>query len=114
MKKIICIMCPIGCHLEVEEKTNGLEVDGNVCKRGEVYARKEIINPQRIVTSLFPVKDDGVVSCKTTLPIDKDKIFDTLKEIKSNIAKKPIKVGDILIKDILGTGSNIVATANKE
>lgn len=116
MRKLICIMCPIGCNLEVEQTTQGgeLKVTGNTCKRGEVYARMEIINPQRVVTSLFPVKDDGVVSCKTSDTIDKNKIFNVLDAIKSSSATKPIKIGDILIKNVLNTGVDIVATSNKE
>lgn len=116
MKKMICIMCPIGCNLEVEQLTKGgeLKVTGQTCKRGEVYARMEIINPQRIVTSLFPVKGDGVVSCKTSNTIDKSKIFDVLNAIKAKSANKPVKIGDVLIKNVLNTGVDIVATSNKE
>lgn len=110
--KMICIMCPIGCEMEVTQNESDIKVTGNTCKRGEVYARMEIINPQRIITSLFPVKNDGVVPCKTSSTVEKSKIFDILQEIKRNSATKPIKVGDVLIKNVLETGVDIVATSN--
>lgn len=111
--KMICIMCPIGCELDVTQNEAEIKMTGNACKRGEVYARMEIINPQRVITSLFPIKNGGVVACKTDGTVEKGKIFDILQEIKRNSVAKPIKIGDVLIKNVLCTGVDIVATANK-
>lgn len=110
--EIVCIMCGAACALEAKEKKGLLEVKGNICRRGEVYGRKEYINPQRTVTTLFPIKGGGFVPCKTSLPVDKELIFDVLKAIKSSSAPKPIKAGKVLIKNILGTNADIVATSN--
>lgn len=111
--KLTCIMCPIGCNLEVIEEKGELVVSGNKCKRGQVYARMEITCPKRVVTSLFPVKDKGVVSCKTNGDIEKKYIFEVLKEIKSNYVEAPVKIGDVLIENVLDSGVDIVATSNK-
>ena len=51
-RKLICIGCPMGCPLTVEiDGGEVVSVTGNTCKRGDVYARKEVTNPTRIVTS---------------------------------------------------------------
>ena len=51
-KNLICIGCPMGCPLTVKmEHGEVVSVTGNTCKRGDIYARKEVTNPTRIVTS---------------------------------------------------------------
>lgn len=107
MKELICIVCPKGCHLEVD--TENEKVTGNTCKRGEVYGLNEVKNPTRVVTSTIRIKDGGVVPVKTENPIPKSMIFDVMKEINNSEATLPVKVGDILIEDVLGTGVNIIA-----
>jgi CxxC motif-containing protein len=114
MKKMICVMCPAGCDMEVSQKVScgEISVAGNDCKKGEVYARIEFINPQRVVTALFPVEGGKAVSCKTSAAVDKDLIFEIIKEIKSREAVKPVKIGDVLIENVLNTGVDVVATSN--
>lgn len=114
MEKMICIVCPIGCSLEAERRGADIIVSGNQCRRGETYARTELISPKRVVTSLMPVKGGGVVSCKTNGTIDKQLIFPLLKLIKSKCAALPIKIGDVLIENALGSGTDIVATSDKD
>ena len=78
-RNLICIGCPMGCELNVEiEGKQVVSVTGNTCKRGDVYARKEITNPTRIVTSSVKVEGGTlpVVSVKTKEDIPKGKIFD--------------------------------------
>ena len=113
-KNLICINCPRGCNLEIDTKT--LEVKGNFCPRGIEYAKNEITLPKRTITSTILVSNgiDKLVSCKTNKQIDKDKIFLVMKEINSTIVNAPIKIGDVLIKNILNTGVDIIATKNVE
>ena len=113
-KKLICINCPRGCNLETDTKS--LSITGNFCPKGEEYAKNEITLPKRTVTSTILVNNgkDKLVSCKTSKPIDKDKIFLVMKEINSINISAPIKIGDILIKNILNTDVNIIATKNVE
>lgn len=112
-RHLTCIGCPMGCQLEVT-LDNGVvtEVTGNTCKRGDDYARKEVTNPTRIVTSTVPVRGGKIamVSCKTKSDIPKDKIFDCMKEINKIRVDAPVKIGDVLLKDICGTGVDIIAT----
>ena len=100
-RELICIGCPLGCMISVE-----LE--------GKEYAEKEVTNPMRIVTSSVRVSggDKVSVSVKTKSDIPKGKIFDVVRDLKDVVAKAPIKIGDILVKDVAETGVDIVATAN--
>lgn len=115
IKNMTCISCPLGCQLEVE--FNGeIKVKGNRCKRGEEYAKNEVINPTRIITSTVRVfgGDRPLLSVKTDKEIPKTKIFDIMKEINKVIVNAPVEIGDIIIENVLGTGSNIVATSRVE
>ena len=116
-RKLTCIGCPMGCPLTVV--MNGEEVvgvTGNTCKRGGVYARKEVTNPTRIVTSTVRVSggDADMVSVKTKEDIPKGKIFECVKALKSVEVPAPVHIGDVLVKDVAGTGVDIVATKNVE
>lgn len=112
MKNLVCIVCPMGCRLEVEE--SNMAVSGNQCPRGEVYAKNELTAPKRVVTSTVKVKG-GIhkrLPVKTNGDIPKELIFDCMQEINKIRIESPIKVGDIVINNILGTGVDIVATRN--
>ncbi|MDD4832406.1 MAG: DUF1667 domain-containing protein [Clostridia bacterium] len=110
--KMTCINCPMGCQLEV--KLNGKEVvvTGNTCARGLAYGKQEFLLPMRTVTSLVKVRQGGVVSVKTSGQVPKSKIFDVLDQLKNIVVDKPVKIGDVIIKDVLGLGVDIVATKN--
>jgi len=112
--KTICIMCPLGCALEVVEKDSNIVVTGNSCKRGETYGRQEMISPKRVVTSLVKLVGGGVTSVKTDGLVDKNKIFHILKELSTIQMTRPVKIGDIVIANVLETGANIVVTREVE
>ena len=108
-KELTCIVCPRGCRLTIDDNLN---VTGNSCPRGAQYAKDEMTNPKRMITSIVRVKnrENMMVSVKTSTSIPKGKIFDVLKEIAKVGVDAPVHIGDVLIKDVLGTGSDIVAT----
>lgn len=114
-RELICIGCPMGCPVTVE--MNGEEivsVSGNTCPRGDAYARKEVTNPTRIVTSTVKVEGGLVemVSVKTKEDIPKEKIFDCVKALKGLTVKAPVRIGDVILSDVAGTGVDVVATRN--
>ena len=116
-KNLICIGCPMGCPLTVKmEHGEVVSVTGNTCKRGDIYARKEVTNPTRIVTSTVRVTggNEAMVSVKTKEDIPKGKIFDCVKALKSVEAVAPVHIGDVLVKDVAGTGVDVIATKNVE
>lgn len=110
--ELICINCPLGCPLTVDVDGETMTVSGNTCKRGEDYAKKELTNPTRIVTSSVPVIDGEIamVSVKTNRDIAKGKIFACMEEIRKAQVKAPIHIGDVIIDDVAGTGAAVVAT----
>lgn len=112
-RDLTCVACPLGCSITVE--LNGdeiISVTGNTCKRGEAYAKTEITNPTRSLTS--SVKVNGgilpVVPVKSDKPVPKTMLFDCMKVINSVTVDAPVKIGQFIIENILDTGANIVAT----
>lgn len=115
IREMICINCPLGCHLTVDDSDkNNIIVSGNTCPRGKIYGINEVTAPKRMVTSSVSVSGSDIlrVSVKTSEPVPKDKIFDCLDVIRTITATAPVKIGDVLYKNVCGSGSDIIATKN--
>lgn len=113
MKEMICIVCPKGCRLKVDEKPDGeIIVMGNDCPRGPIYAKKELTNPTRVITST--VRIEGAIHkrmpVKTTTDIAKGLNFKVMEELTKIDLKSPVEMGDVIIENIFDTGADIVAT----
>lgn len=116
-KELICIGCPMGCPIVVEmEDGKVLSVTGNTCPRGESYARKEVTNPTRIVTTTVRVDRGKVpmINVKTERDIPEDKIFECIAALRGVTMKAPVHIGDIILENVADTGVNIVAAGNVE
>ncbi|MCH5197869.1 MAG: DUF1667 domain-containing protein [Oscillospiraceae bacterium] len=114
-KELTCVACPLGCQITVEyEGEEVFSVTGNTCKRGDAYARTEIVNPTRSLATTIKVINGvhPVVPVKSNKPVPKNRIFDCMKVINETSVNAPVKIGQVLISDILGTGADIVATNN--
>ena len=113
---LTCIVCPRGCQMRVELGNSGevIKVEGNFCKRGLVYANDECTNPKRTITSTVRCRSGAVIPVKTDRTVPKEKMFDVMAEINSVIAEDGLKIGDIIIRDVCGTGANVIATANSK
>ena len=115
VRELTCIGCPMGCLVSVTMDGKEIKsVSGNSCANGDRYARREVTNPTRIVTSTAIVRDGDLprVSVKTKTDVPKDKIFDVMKEINKIQAKAPVRIGAVLIPDVAGTGVPVIATRN--
>lgn len=110
-RELTCIMCPLGCQLTVTIDGDNITVTGNNCKRGEIFGKEEVTCPMRIVTSSVKT-EKGVRACKTSKPVPKSMIFDVMKEIEK-LRLKSVKFGEVVIKNVLNTGADIVITANE-
>ena len=108
-KEFICIVCPRGCHVTVDEQ--GV-ITGNECKRGITYVETEMNAPTRILTTTVRTVYPEIprVSVKTDQPIPKGLIYEAMDIINQVVIDKPMKIGEIVVKNILGTESNIVLT----
>ena len=111
-KEIRCIVCPTGCMVHVENINGELIIEGHSCKRGEEYAREEFISPKRILTTTMRVENGflSLVPVRSNKPLPKDKLEETLKEIAHKQIEAPIKMGDVLIENVLGLDINIIAS----
>jgi len=124
MKNLTCIICPIGCSLDIDEgdaaDANKLSVTGNRCPRGETYAQEEILAPKRVVTATVPVAPQlaaesqaGLIRrapVKTSCACLRDKIPALLQDIYKTKVTLPVKAGDVVIKDWNGEGIDVVVT----
>lgn len=113
IKKITCIECPVGCCIDVEaDGDNLVKISGAKCPKGEAYARREVFNPVREISSTVAASGLSVrmVPVKTDRHVPKDRIYDVMKEIRSARVWKPVSVGDIIIEKVAGLDVNIVAT----
>lgn len=113
--EMTCIVCPMGCRLEVTHEDNKvISVTGNTCKRGEKYAETEIKAPTRNISTTVALKGGSLkrLPVKTSCPIDKGAIFDVINALKDVEAKAPVKIGDVIVRNICKTGADIVSTIN--
>ena len=110
-RELTCIICPVGCNLKAELVDGKVvNVKGNTCPRGKVYAETECTAPMRMVTSTVRCPNGEIVPVKTDRPIPKDKVFEAMQIIKATYPGLPITLGDVIIKDVFG--SNVVAIKN--
>lgn len=112
MTEMTCIVCPIGCSLEITGESDNYVVRGNNCPRGAKYAIQELTNPTRTLTTILPTDKGNIVSVKSSSPLPKDKIFDAMKALAKITVNEPVKIGDVILENIVDTGINIVATKN--
>ena len=117
-RSLTCIGCPLGCQIEVMMNEHGeiALITGNTCQNGEKYARKEVTSPTRIVTSSVRVygskTGERTVPLKTASDIPKSKIMDVIRDLAGVSVPCPVRIGDVLYKNIAGTGVDAVATKN--
>ena len=110
-KKLICIVCPMGCRLNITETAGGLNVSGSRCKKGIDYAHEEINNPMRMVCTTVKIRGGihNVIPVKTDKPIPEKHKLEVVNAINNIELTSPVKMGDTVISDLFGTGVNIVA-----
>jgi CxxC motif-containing protein len=112
MHKITCIQCPLGCQIKVEEKNNNFKFSGNFCIKGEEYSIQEIKNPTRILTTTVLVKNGKqlLLPVRSEKGLHKDLIKKCIFILSKVKVKAPIKYKDVIHKNILNTGINIIAS----
>lgn len=114
IKEMCCIVCPMSCQLLVDMNEDGSikSVSGNSCPRGDIYARSEAIDPQRILTTTIRIHD----ACLPLLPVitsqtvSKAKMFSIMEKCKHIEIHAPIRVNDIIVKNIANSGANLIAS----
>jgi CxxC motif-containing protein len=109
---LTCVLCPLGCELEIDRAADGLRVRGGQCDKGEAFAAEELLRPLRNLATSVPLRGTAarMVSVRLTGPIPRDMIFPVLAAIGGLRPEPPVNRGDILIRDVLGTGVDVIAT----
>ena len=114
-RELICIGCPMGCPMTVTLEDGVVQkVEGNTCRRGDLYARKEVTAPTRIVTSTVRLQNSRsgavTVPCKTRTDIPKGDIFRVMEALAKVTVSAPVAIGQTLVEDVAGTGVDVIAT----
>lgn len=113
-REIVCIVCPNGCRMKVSvnEENKVTLVENALCTRGEAYAKDEIQSPKRSLTSTIRVVGGNfpLVSIRSDRPIPKAKLKEALIVLRKLELTAPIRYHQVIIKDLLGTGANIITT----
>jgi CxxC motif-containing protein len=114
----LCIGCPLGCRLEVEDNDAGniVEVRGWGCKNGREYGRQEHTDPKRVIATSIRIKGGrwGRVPVKTSGPIPKAMVRDVAYAVRTVEVEAPIRIGTVVLANVLGTGVDIVTTRDME
>ena len=112
-KELVCVNCPMGCRVTVQlEGDQVLSVRGHSCPRGKAYAEKECVRPERILTSTVKITGSThpVLPVITDKEIPLDMVMQAMETVRSVTVKAPIQMGDVIIRDLLGTGADLVAS----
>ncbi len=110
--RLTCILCPVGCELEVRITERGLDVRGHQCEKGIGFATEEVLHPKRNLATSVPVKgsETRLVSVRLSDRVPREMIFPILREIEKVRPEPPVRRGQVLIADVLGTGVDVIAT----
>lgn len=109
---LVCINCPRGCHLVADEINGKVVVEGNFCPKGETYAINELTNPLRVVTTTLEIESKLYrrLPVITSSPIPKARVADLMKSLKDVKVKAPIKMGEVIINNILDLNIDLIAS----
>jgi len=115
-KEFVCIVCPNGCNLRTEELEGVITVTGYKCPKGEEYAKTELICPTRTLTSTVATKFPlhPVLPVRTSAAIPKGEIMNAMAEINRIVVAERLKCGDVVVKDFIVPGVDLIATDDIE
>lgn len=114
-KKVTCIVCPKGCRIDAKVKNGEIvSIENYDCKRGLEYAKNEVLDPRRILTTTLKLYGGRVLPVRTKEPIPKKLLKKAMHELKDVIIPPPVKVGDTVAKNVVGTGIDLIATGNSK
>jgi len=114
-KHFTCVICPIGCEIDVElQGSDVVSMMGNKCNKGTEFVLEELEEPMRILTTTIRINGAkwAMLPVRTDKPIPKRLLFNVIKELANIELQAPVKMSDTIVRDIAGTGANIVATRN--
>ncbi len=110
--KILCITCPKGCTLEVSQEGETVIEIKPGCKRGHEYARREMVDPRRMVASTVRVRGGlhPLLPVYTAQPFHKGRIRDLMAALRALEISAPVRMDDVILADALGSGIDVLAS----
>lgn len=110
--EIICIVCPLGCHIRVTPKGTGMSMTGSQCKLGDKYALDEYRFPGRILTTTLITQSGSkkLLPVKSNKAIPKDKLRQCMDHLSQVRVKPPVKMGQVVVANIAAAGTHLIAT----
>jgi CxxC motif-containing protein len=110
--RLTCVLCPLGCELEVTGTRERPEVGGNQCEKGIDFAIEEVLDPKRNLATSVPLKNSAtrMVSVRLSGRVPRELIFPILAEISRLRPEAPVRRGQILIPNVLRSGVDVIAT----
>lgn len=109
-RKLVCIECPRGCDLVVRSEGNQIDVSGNFCPRGKKYAQAEVVCPRRVLTSTVRATF-GMIPVRTNKEVKKSEMMKWMAKIRALRIDRDVEQGEILLADLDGEGTNLIAAA---
>jgi CxxC motif-containing protein len=111
-RKLLCIVCPEGCEIDISADGESLSFSEKICKRGQDYARQEIAAPTRVLTTTIPLLDSAIamLPVRTLKSIPKQKLIDAMDQIAGITVHAPVSVGEEVLNNVAGTGIPLIAT----
>jgi len=112
-----CVTCPVGCEIDVElQDGRVVSMEGNKCDKGEEFILQELEEPMRILTTTVRLKGArwAMLPVRTDAPVPRRLLFQAIEELAGVELQAPVKLYDVVLKNVAGTGANIVATRNME
>ena len=113
MRELTCIECPTSCIISVSiQDGRVLLVEGFGCRRGRDFAVAEVEHPVRLITTTVPAigLTLRMVPVRTTRPIPRSMRSEAMREVRKVKVDRPVRVGDVVISDLLGLGIDVIAT----
>lgn len=116
--KFNCTTCPSECLLtvEVERDVNGAveavrSVTGNSCPRGDKFAHQELTCPMRVLTTTVAVSgDEALLPVRTAEAIPLALHAQAMDLFRGLVVEAPIRMGDVVLKNLLDTNINLIAS----
>ncbi len=112
MPEIVCIACPIGCRMIVEEAGGVIAISGNSCPKGETYGREEILSPRRLVTGVVRTGSEAYpfAPVRTDTPLPRGLMRELMRALAGGKTSLPVRQGERFMEDFKGSGVNVVFT----
>lgn len=112
LQELICITCPKGCVTTVWKENGEIKIEGKICKKGKEYIKQEYIEPKRVLTSTVVVEHSAIkrLPVRTREAIPKKKLFAAMDELSKVRIKPPLKMGEVIISNLLNTGVDVIAS----